>query len=136
MEVQVKKEGMVYLPSKAMAAFGIKERDILHCSLTQTGILLALMMLRDNKSDHKKISTRIECFGKFSIYQEGRYCPMKNRKAEEMLSYLCCNGKRAVKKRMLEELMWAEAERGKARDSLYKVCAFVNQWQKTEGVMT
>lgn len=30
--------------------------------------------------------------------------------------------------------MWAEAERGKARDSLYKVCAFVNQWQKTEGV--
>lgn len=54
MEVQVKKEGMVYLPSKAMAAFGIKERDILHCSLTQTGILLALMMLRDNKSDHKK----------------------------------------------------------------------------------
>lgn len=35
---------------------------------------------------------------------------------------------------MLEELMWAEAERGKARDSLYKVCAFVNQWQKAEGV--
>lgn len=30
--------------------------------------------------------------------------------------------------------MWAEAERGKARDSLYKVCAFVNQWQKTEGI--
>lgn len=59
---------------------------------------------------------------------------MKNRKAEEMLSYLCCNGKRAVKKRMLEELMWAEAERGKARDSLYKVCAFINQWQRAEGV--
>lgn len=30
--------------------------------------------------------------------------------------------------------MWAEAERGKARDSLYKVCAYVNQWQKAEGV--
>ena len=51
-----------------------------------------------------------------------------------MLSYLCCNGKRAVKKRMLEELMWAEAERGRARDSLYKVCAFLNRWQKTEGI--
>lgn len=24
--------------------------------------------------------------------------------------------------------MWAEAERGKARDSLYKVCAFLNSW--------
>lgn len=35
---------------------------------------------------------------------------------------------------MLEELMWAEAERGKARDSLYKVCAFINQWQRAEGV--
>lgn len=30
--------------------------------------------------------------------------------------------------------MWAEAERGRARDSLYKVCAFVNQWQQSEGV--
>lgn len=59
---------------------------------------------------------------------------MKNKKAEEMLSYLCCNGGRAVKKRMLEELMWAGAERGKARDSLYKVCAFVSRWQEKEGV--
>ena len=54
MEVQVKKEGMVYLPSKAMAAFGIKEQDILHCSLTQTGILLAPMIVTGNKSNHKK----------------------------------------------------------------------------------
>ena len=30
--------------------------------------------------------------------------------------------------------MWAEAERGRARDSLYKVCAFLNRWQKTEGI--
>ncbi len=59
---------------------------------------------------------------------------MKNRKAEELLSYLCCNGGKAVRKRMLEELMWAEAERGKARDSLYKVCAFLNGWQEKEGV--
>lgn len=59
---------------------------------------------------------------------------MKNRKAEELLSYLCCSGGRAVRKRMLEELMWAEAERGKARDSLYKVCAFLNGWQKREEV--
>lgn len=54
MKVQVKKEGMVYLPSKAMAAFDIRERDILHCSLTQTGILLAPMILRESESDHKK----------------------------------------------------------------------------------
>lgn len=59
---------------------------------------------------------------------------MKNRKAEELLSYLCCNGGKAVRKRMLEELMWAEAERGKARDSLYKVCAFLNGWQEKEGI--
>lgn len=30
--------------------------------------------------------------------------------------------------------MWAEAERGKARDSLYKVCAFLNGWQEKEGI--
>lgn len=30
--------------------------------------------------------------------------------------------------------MWAEAERGKARDCLYKVCAFLNGWQKREEV--
>lgn len=30
--------------------------------------------------------------------------------------------------------MWAEAERGRARDSLYKVCAFLNGWQEREGV--
>lgn len=59
---------------------------------------------------------------------------MKNRKAEEILAYLCCNGGKAVRKRMLEELMWAEAERGKARDSLYKVCAFLNGWQEKENV--
>lgn len=59
---------------------------------------------------------------------------MKNKKAEELLSYLCCNGGKAVRKRMLEELMWAEAERGRARDSLYKVCAFLNGWQEREGV--
>lgn len=54
MKVQVKKEGMVYLPSKAMAAFDIRERDILHCSLTQTGILLAPIVLTGGKSEHKK----------------------------------------------------------------------------------
>ena len=59
---------------------------------------------------------------------------MKNKKAEELLSYLCCNGGKAVRKRMLEELMWAEAERSRARDSLYKVCAFLNGWQEREGV--
>lgn len=30
--------------------------------------------------------------------------------------------------------MWAEAERGKARDSLYKVCGFLHGWQEKEGV--
>lgn len=59
---------------------------------------------------------------------------MKNRKAEELLSYLCCNGGKAVRKRMLEELLWAESERGKARDSLYKVCAFLNGWQEKTGI--
>ncbi len=54
MEVQVKKEGMVYLPSKAMAAFGIREQDILKCSLTQTGILLAPMALTGGRPGHKK----------------------------------------------------------------------------------
>lgn len=54
MKVQVKKEGMVYLPSKAMAAFGIRERDILDCSLTQAGILLAPMLLTDGSPGHKK----------------------------------------------------------------------------------
>lgn len=82
----------------------------------------------------KKIDVRIECFGKFSIYRNGRYHPMRNRKEEEMLSYFCCNGKKAVRKRRLEELMWAEAERGKARDSLYKVCAFLIGWQEKEGI--
>ncbi len=51
-----------------------------------------------------------------------------------MLSYLCCNGGRPVKKRMLEELLWPEAERGRARDSLYKVCSFLNEWQEHEGI--
>ena len=59
---------------------------------------------------------------------------MKNGKAAEMLAYLCCNGGRAVRKRMLEEVMWAGAERGRARDSLYKVCGFITRWQETEGV--
>lgn len=54
MKVQVKKEGMIYLPSKAMAAFGIREQDILNCSLTQTGILLAPAVWKDSMPDHKK----------------------------------------------------------------------------------
>lgn len=54
MRVQVKKEGMVYLPSKAMAAFDIKELDFLDCSLTKAGILLAPIVLTDTLSEHKK----------------------------------------------------------------------------------
>lgn len=54
MKVQVKKEGMINLPSKAMAAFGIREQDFLECSLTQTGILLTPMLLTSGGSGHKK----------------------------------------------------------------------------------
>lgn len=54
MKVQVKKEGMVYLPAKAMAAFDIREQDFLNCSLTQTGILLAPIFLTGGVSGHKK----------------------------------------------------------------------------------
>lgn len=54
MKVQVKKEGTVRLPSKAMAAFGIRERDMLDCSLTQAGILLSPMLLIDGGPGHKK----------------------------------------------------------------------------------
>lgn len=76
----------------------------------------------------------MECFGKFSVYREGKYLPIRNRKAEELLAYLCCCDGRAVKKRMLEELLWADSERGKARESLYKVCGFLHRWQETEGM--
>lgn len=54
MKVQVKKEGMVYLPSEAMAAFDIREQDILNCSVTQTGILLAPIVLTGSRPEHKK----------------------------------------------------------------------------------
>lgn len=54
MKVQVKKEGMIYLPAKAMAAFDIREQDFLSCSLTQTGILLAPIVLAGSMSEHKK----------------------------------------------------------------------------------
>lgn len=54
MKVQVKKEGMVYLPAKAMSAFDIREQDSLNCSLTQTGILLAPIALAGSMPGHKK----------------------------------------------------------------------------------
>ena len=54
MKVQVKKEGMVCLPAQAMSAFDIREQDFLDCSLTQTGILLAPIVLTGRMSGHKK----------------------------------------------------------------------------------
>lgn len=54
MRVQVKKEGMIYLPAQAMAAFSIREQDILDCSLTQTGILLAPAILARSMAGTKK----------------------------------------------------------------------------------
>ncbi len=54
MKVQVKKEGMICLPAQAMAAFSIREQDILDCSLTQTGILLTPIILAQNMAGLKK----------------------------------------------------------------------------------
>ncbi len=54
MKVQVKKEGMVYLPAKAMTAFDIREQDFLNCSLTQTGILFTPIVLAGSRPGHKK----------------------------------------------------------------------------------
>ncbi len=54
MKVQVKNEGMIYLPEQAMAAFSIREQDILDCSLTQAGILLTPIFLAESMAGLKK----------------------------------------------------------------------------------
>lgn len=54
MKVQVKNEGMIYLPAQAMAAFSIQEQDILDCSLTRTGILLTPTILAQSMAGTKK----------------------------------------------------------------------------------
>ena len=54
MKVQVKNEGMICLPAQAMAAFAIRERDILDCSLTQTGILLTPIIPAQSMAGLKK----------------------------------------------------------------------------------
>lgn len=54
MKVQVKNEGMIYLPAQAMAAFSIREQDFLDCSLTQTGILLTPIFLAGSMAGLKK----------------------------------------------------------------------------------
>lgn len=54
MKVQVKNEGMVYLPAQARAAFAIREQDYLECSITQTGILLRPILLTQSMVGTKK----------------------------------------------------------------------------------
>lgn len=54
MKVQVKNEGMIYLPAQAMAAFDIREQDILDCSITHTGILLTPVIRTQNMARLKK----------------------------------------------------------------------------------
>ena len=54
MKVQVRNEGMIYLPAQAMTAFSIREQDILDCSLTQTGILLTPIFLAESMAGVKK----------------------------------------------------------------------------------
>lgn len=54
MKVQVKNGGMISLPTQAMAAFAIREQDILDCSITQTGILLTPIIVTQNMAELKK----------------------------------------------------------------------------------
>lgn len=54
MKVQVKNEGMIYLPAKARAAFAIREQDFLECSIAQTGILLTPILLTQGMVGAKK----------------------------------------------------------------------------------
>lgn len=54
MRVQVKNGGMIYLPAQAMAAFSIREQDVLDCSLTQTGILLTPTILAQSAAGTEK----------------------------------------------------------------------------------
>lgn len=54
MKVQVKNKGMIYLPAQAMEALAIRERDILDCSLTQTGILLTPIIPAQSMAGLKK----------------------------------------------------------------------------------
>lgn len=54
MKVQVKNAGMIVLPAQAMAAFSIREHDILDCSITQAGILLTPTILAQSLAGTKK----------------------------------------------------------------------------------
>lgn len=73
---------------------------------------------------------RMNCFGRFCLYQEGAFVPLTNKKAEELLAYLVCEG-RPVKKWKAAEILWPGVEREQARDSLYKVCRYLRRLQKS-----
>lgn len=71
---------------------------------------------------------QINCFGRFQLYQEGKFIPITNKKAEELLAYLVCeNG--PVKKVKAAEVLWPNASRENARDNLYKVFRYIRHIQ-------
>lgn len=63
------------------------------------------------------------------MYQEGKFVHIANRKAEELLAYLCVSGQ-PVKKERAAEVLWEDSSPENARDNLYKVCRYLRTLQK------
>lgn len=72
---------------------------------------------------------KINCFQSMELIFDGKQVKINNRKAEELLAYLICNG-HLVHKEQLAEILWPETSPEKARDNLYKACAYLRNLQK------
>lgn len=136
MVINLEKDERIKLPKAVITNLSLEEGAQFDCDI-ENGIIY-LKPIKGKANDitaNKKISNnsniiQINCFERFSLFQNGDFIPITNKKAEELIAYLILEGK-PVKKSKLWELLWPEADSKNARDSLYKVCRYLRNLIKS-----
>lgn len=136
MVINLEKNERIKLPKAVIKKLSLKEGAQFDCDI-ENGIIYLKpikgrtdkVILDINTSSNSHV-IQINCFERFSLFQNGDFIPITNKKAEELIAYLILEGK-PVKKSKLWELLWPEADSSNARDSLYKVCRYLRNLIKS-----
>ncbi|MBD2846661.1 response regulator [Paenibacillus sp. IB182496] len=120
----------------ALGAFDVAALDYILKPVTPQEIRRVTERLGKRRSRPSEAAApaqpRIRCFGPFEVRSsKGALVRFRTRKVEEMFAYLLCHPNRTIRKWVLIELLWPEADEEKGSQSLYNTIYLLKKTLKS-----
>ncbi|MDL2267459.1 response regulator [Desulfovibrio sp. OttesenSCG-928-G15] len=101
----------------AMDAFSLRASGYLQKPVTAQDVASELHHLRHPLPASEKKGVRIQCFGNFEIFVDGKSISFHRSKAKELLAYLVSRNGAGVSKKELAGILWEDGEYSRATQS-------------------